>query len=284
MTEQQNGRIVSIERQISKIDILITNYRTLAISIIVIGFLLIFVFYGILLGGNTNQNEIIDKLGSISGGVVSSSFSLAGLFLVYVAFLGQKQQILYQQIELIHNRYELELTRTEMSNQQLEMKKQNETLEIQKFENLFFQLLKNHNDIKKAFYYIMDLNLFAKFILAFSNHLPSSDGRDYEEETLHRSYRETLDSVSTFDYAFLYQINSLLKFVKLDGNQNINKEQYIQFVIQSLSLSERRCMFLICNYCTSINFEDKKYILECNVLNDINISNFEDFSGGVFFM
>ncbi|GAA3757925.1 hypothetical protein [Flavobacterium ginsengiterrae] len=283
MTEEQTSRIGNIEGQISKIDILISNYRTLAISIIVVGFLLIFVFYGILLKGNTNQNELIDKLGSISGGVVSSSFSLAGLFLVYVAFLGQKQQILYQQIELIHNRYELELTRSEMSNQQIEMKKQNETLEVQKFENLFFQLLKNHNDTKKAFYYIMDMNLFSKFNSAFSKHLPNSDGRNYEEETLLRCYSETLNSVSAFDYAFLYQINSLLKFVMLEENENINKDQYIQFVLESLSLSERKSMFLICNYCTSINFENKKYVLECDVLNDINISNFEDFGGGVFF-
>ena len=166
----------------------------------------------------------------------------------------------------------------------MKMKKQNETLEVQKFENLFFQLLKNHNETKKAFYYIMDTNLFYKFVSFFRNNLPNVQDRNYTEETLLKVYRETIQSVSSFDYSFFFQINSLLRFVMLEENPNINKSQYIKFVIESLSLAERKCMFLICNYNTSINIEDKKYIEECNVLEGINIANFEDFTGSGFFI
>jgi len=52
-------------------------------------------------------------IGDFYSGTVGSIWSLAGLFLIYVAFLGQKQQLLYQEIELLYNQEELKLTRLE---------------------------------------------------------------------------------------------------------------------------------------------------------------------------
>lgn len=274
MTNEQEVRIEKSEEQITKLESSIESYKAFAIVFIIFGFASIFIFYGILIKASPAQKDLIDKLGSISGGVVSSIFSLAGLFLVYVAFLGQKQQLLYQQIELIHNKIELELTRGEMINQHLEMKRQNETLEIQKFENLFFQLLKNHNDIKKAYYYIMDYNMFREFVLAFENKLPLNVEQAMEQDLIKfcgNALRENLQ----FDFVFFHQINSLLEFVDSADSSLIKKELYVKFVIESLSLLEKKCIYLICRFDNTISQADKKYILESNLLNNIDLDSFE---------
>lgn len=75
------------------------------------------------------------------GGIIAAIWTLSGLFFVYVAFLGQKQSIQNQQLELFYNREELKATREELEGQKLQMIKQNETLKQQQFENTFFHLL-----------------------------------------------------------------------------------------------------------------------------------------------
>ncbi len=92
----------------------------------------------------------LDALGDFLSGSVASLWSLAGLFLIYVAFLGQKQQILHQQIELLYSQLELSHTRQELEGQKIEMKEQNITLKRQRFENTFFQLIRNLQEIISA--------------------------------------------------------------------------------------------------------------------------------------
>lgn len=280
MTNGQTLKIESCEEKIKKLENTISWYKTVAIILIIVGFLLIYFFYDILGTATDVEKDLFDKLGSISGGIVSSTFSLAGLILVYVAFLGQKQQLLYQQIELIHNKIELKLTRKEMSNQHLEMKRQNETLEIQKFENLFFQLLKNHNDVKKANYYIMDYNMFRGFVQSFENKLPLDAGEVLVQDLI-KFCGTGLEGNLQFDFVFLNQINSLLALVDSADGTLIKKELYIKFVIDSLSVWERKCIYLICTYDTTIYQDDKKYILESNILDDIDLNSF---TNGRFFV
>jgi hypothetical protein len=86
----------------------------------------------------------LNELGDFYAGSVASSWSLAGLFFIYVAFLGQKQQLINQQIELLFNQGELKATRIELSGQREQLFEQNKTFKQQRFENTFFQLLANH--------------------------------------------------------------------------------------------------------------------------------------------
>lgn len=83
----------------------------------------------------------LNLLGDFLAGSMGAIWSLAGLFFIYVAFLGQKQQLLNQQLEIMYNQLELKYTRHELAGQQQEMKNQNKTLKIQNFENTFFSLL-----------------------------------------------------------------------------------------------------------------------------------------------
>lgn len=132
------------EIQISKLERKIKTYTNWAWSFVVIGFavgllgLWIYCF---------EENYKLNLLGDFYGGSVASFWSLAGLFFIYVAFLGQKQQLLNQQMEIMYSQLEVKYTQLQLKGQKLEMIKQNKTLRLQKFENTFFQLLRNHNDI-----------------------------------------------------------------------------------------------------------------------------------------
>lgn len=116
-----------------------------------------FVFFLIILGFGVailgiyifemSGKDEFEKFGNFSAGTVASIWSLAGIILIYIAFLGQKLELLYQKEELQQNRKKLEETRKVMSEQKKEFELQNETLKNQSFENLFFQLIRNYSEI-----------------------------------------------------------------------------------------------------------------------------------------
>lgn len=134
----EQHRVVTDHRS-SSLESEIFWYRALAIFLIVLGF----IAFLIPITKIPNLNEFGDYV----GGVVSSLWSLAGLLFIYVAFLGQKQQLLIQQHELRHTQYETKATRFEIMIQGEQMRVQNDTLKQQRFENTFFELLKTFNDI-----------------------------------------------------------------------------------------------------------------------------------------
>jgi hypothetical protein len=75
--------------------------------------------------------EKLSFVGSFFQGAVGSLWALAGLMFIYVAFLGQKQQLLLQ--------------REEMEGQEKQFQSQQESIKRQNFESAFFQLLNLHN-------------------------------------------------------------------------------------------------------------------------------------------
>src|SRR3990170_3845288 len=113
--ELQNEE-TKVQKDIRAVDSKIRFYKNFAWSLIGIGLLMgILGLAEHLLGGDMNLNEI----GDYTGGVVASTWSLAGLFIIYVAFLGQKQQMIQQ----------------------------NFTMKQQRFENTFFQMVNLHHQI-----------------------------------------------------------------------------------------------------------------------------------------
>jgi hypothetical protein len=96
---------------------------------------------------NSESGYAINLLGDFMAGTVASLWALAGLFFIYVAFLGQKQQLLNQQLEIMYSQLEVKYTRLELEGQKNEMKEQNITLGRQRIENTFFQLISLHHQI-----------------------------------------------------------------------------------------------------------------------------------------
>ena len=100
-----------------------------------------------------NRFYVENELGDFIGGTSGTFASFAGLAFVYVAFLGQRLQILMQQEELELNRKELRNTRKEIKGQRLQLQIQNEfNSEVQK-KNTFFKLLDSYILVKSRVFY-----------------------------------------------------------------------------------------------------------------------------------
>lgn len=80
-------------------------------------------------------------------GAVNALFSgLAFAGLIYTIIL-QRHDLKLQRRDLRYQRRELELTRKEMEEQTAEFEKQNETLKVQRFENTFFNMLSQFQEV-----------------------------------------------------------------------------------------------------------------------------------------
>lgn len=85
-------------------------------------------------------------------GAVNALFSgLAFAGLIYTIML-QRKDLKLQRQDLKLQRKELELTRKEMEEQTAEFEKQNETLKIQRFENTFFNMLSQFQEVVNSLY------------------------------------------------------------------------------------------------------------------------------------
>ncbi|HEU0015964.1 MAG TPA: putative phage abortive infection protein [Longimicrobium sp.] len=98
------------------------------------------------------EGRELPDVGQYLSGTTGTLWALAGVLLIYVAFLGQQVQIIQQQEELDLNRRELEATREEIKGQRQEAEEQNRTLRQQRFEGTFFQFLHSHSENLRGTY------------------------------------------------------------------------------------------------------------------------------------
>tara|TARA_R110002020_G_scaffold405057_1_gene615107 strand:- start:150 stop:1142 length:993 start_codon:yes stop_codon:yes gene_type:complete len=238
-----------IERDLIKLEISIKWFKRSAFLLIIVGFACIYVVHW--------QNENVhpmqwNEVGDFLGGTMVGIWSLAGLILIYVAFLGQKQQMIYQQQELQLNRDDLELNRKEIEQtnatlklQRKEMANQNETAKRQQFENLFFNMIDTHLKI------VDDLDTTFEFFEVYK-HLDkvyNSRGRDVfmnafnlfirpEENGVDRihAYQKIYEEKSAefgHYYRFLYRIISrideqvFIPMSSIDPTGDSNREYYL---------------------------------------------------------
>lgn len=82
-----------------------------------------------------------EELGTYIGGISAPFGSISGILFVYVAFLGQRQQLLFNQQEIRVNRKALEDSLREQTEQRKAIEAQNMQFQIQSFETTFFNLL-----------------------------------------------------------------------------------------------------------------------------------------------
>jgi len=127
---------------------------------VIVGFLVavpgVWLFWREMHGGTGTASPLgnLSSLGSYLQGAVQSLWSLAAFLFIYVAFLGQKQQLKLQseQFEIEQRRQEEQIKQQqgELEDQRLQFKIQNESIMRQAFESSFFQLLNLHNQIVTA--------------------------------------------------------------------------------------------------------------------------------------
>ena len=111
------------------------NLLVILIIVVIVIYALSWMFVDCSYTQGADRGTFGDKFGAINA--LFSGLAFAGLIFT----------IVLQRKELSLQREELQLTRQEMSDQTIEFEKQNSTLQLQRFENTFFQLLNQFEQI-----------------------------------------------------------------------------------------------------------------------------------------
>lgn len=258
-TERIEHRATQFDLKISELESKILVYTRWAWGFVIGGFaisILGFIFY--LCRDSLAFN--LNLLGDFYGGSVASIWSLAGLFFIYVAFLGQKQQLLNQQMEIMYSQLEVKYTRLELEGQKKEMIEQNQTLRQQRFDNTFFQLLNNHSSIVES----MDLrklhdkssvisegrdcfNIFYQRLEAYIR----TKGAKHNIDTKTASLKDTFEGYHLFfeqnQNDLGHYFRNLYHIIKYIDKSDIDKKKtYTNFVRAQLSSYELVLIFYNC--------------------------------------
>lgn len=228
-----------IEKEVIKLKKQIKNFEKVSWTFVALGtFAMFYAFY---LHSDYSLNDY-NELGSFIGGLVGSIWSLAGLFFVYVAFLGQRQQILNQELELLYNQAELIATREELKGQKEQMIEQNKTLKQQQFENTFFNLynryikaLENLNQREKEGLEILD-SIYDNFQIDYTRNYPIYK-QGYRNKTelqiLSMIFENTMKTKSKYTKPIFLDFIQILDCI--DKLCKINHKYYLDLVIEQLS-------------------------------------------------
>lgn len=184
----------------------------------------------------------LSALGDFLGGPLVALWSLAGLMLVYIAFLGQRLQILQQERELRQNTAQLAGQREQLENQ-------NVTLRRQAFENTFFQMLRLHHEIVGTMSYTSPSGgppyngrvVLAQILNKLNNTIPgvlagmrAAEGVDVGWE---RVYEE-------FQLYLSHYFRNLYHLVKLVDDSDVDdKRRYTSLIRAQLSATEHLLLF-----------------------------------------
>ncbi|MDH1602313.1 MULTISPECIES: putative phage abortive infection protein [unclassified Empedobacter] len=275
-----------ITNKVKSLMVKINIYTILAWVFVLIGFIIVGFSINYYL---KNDKFELNELGDFLSGSVASTWSLAGLLFVYVAFLGQKQQLLQQQLEILYNQFELKQNRLELKSQRLEMTLQNDTLKVQKFENTFFQMLSLFHSIVNS----MDINEYGdkhhtgrEFFNYLKNDLNRSfrvylnENRDpYTQKRLNESDLDEKNIIYIYGKIYSQYRNYLSHYFRtyyhiiklIDNTEDIDKNRYISIARAQLSSSEQILLFYNCLH-TNGREKFKPLIEEYTLFNNIDYS------------
>ncbi|QGY46901.1 hypothetical protein GM418_25550 [Maribellus comscasis] len=250
-TKRIDTKSAEIENKISTVDKKISTYTNWAWGFVWIGIIVLIFSVIYFFKKNDESGFALNLLGDFLAGTVASLWALAGLFFIYVAFLGQKQQLLNQQLEIMYSQLEVKYTRYELEGQKKELMEQNLTLRKQRFENTFFQLLRNHQDIvtgidirKGSGVLISEgRDCFKSFYRSFTNSSNISKEIGYTK----KKYMEMYKSHQADLGHYFRNIYHILKFI--DGSEEIEdseKYKYASLLRALLSSYELIVLFYNC--------------------------------------
>lgn len=243
-----------IESTIRDLDSKVERYLKWSWFFVILGAVVTVFAICIYVKTNDEKGFGLNLLGDFMAGTVASVWSLAGLFFIYVAFLGQKQQLLNQQLEIMYSQLEVKYTRLELAGQKEEMKLQNNTLKQQKFENTFFQLLANHNNIVNSIDLKSDKDItngrdcFVRIFIELRNEARRKNGMFVSSlptlEIVINAYNLIFKKYRTDIDHYFRNLYHMIKFISESDIEG--KKQYTNFVRAQLSSAELALLFYNC--------------------------------------
>ena len=232
------------EQAIADVERTIRVVRYVALGLVVTGLIIAVVF----VTRFSMRPEDLDRLGGFLAGTTGVLWALAGLTLVYVAFLGQ-------QVQVLHQKEDLRLTREAFKQQQAEMQLQTVEFENQRFDHTFFALLGSHHDLVK--YSEIDTGhgakagpeafsmLVARITQRFHDAVPQS-GAMASLELAKQIYIEEFRNFEGTLGPYFHSLYHILKFVDdrpLPIERADERRRYTNFVRARLSFGELIILF-----------------------------------------
>jgi hypothetical protein len=190
----------------------------------------------------------LSRLGSFLQGTTGALWGLAGLTLVYVAFLGQ-------QLQILHQKEDLRLTREAFKQQQVEMELQTEEFENQRFDTTFFALLGAHQDLVKSSEIDTGrgpragAEAFNLLLTRISERYREARARDTTTPSLELAKRIYLEEFRNYEGMlgpYFHSLYHILKFVddrQLPVERADERRRYTNFIRARLSFSELIILF-----------------------------------------
>ena len=257
VSEQTNRIRENAEKEISALEKKIARFSKIAWGLI-IGGIITTVFYFVL---HTKGCLKLNEMGDFLTGTTGILWALSGIFFIYVAFLGQKQQLLYQSLEIHQNREELELTRDELAGQREALQEQSHTFKLQQFENTFFQLLQLQMKIRESI--DVPINPIDRINLGYSskdNEKRDLKGSDafrqmslhllkklrHSKQEINVVYQEFYESYQSDLGHYFRNLYRIVKFVDQSNLTLAQKYSYTSIVRAQLSNSELVLLFYNC--------------------------------------
>jgi hypothetical protein len=221
-------------------------------------------------GSGTGQVSILTNLSSLGSylqGAVQSLWSLAAFLFIYVAFLGQKQQLKLQSDQFVKEQQkqeeQLRQQQMQLEDQRKQFQSQQGSIERQNFENSFFQLLGVHNQIVGSMEtvhssagIIHGRRCFAAWFRAFTNErwgmtMKNGEMNTPEETSPVRRYMLFYNEYQTVLGHYFRNLYHVIKFVKeSDALKNANpaieyknRRRYTSLVRATLSQFELALLF-----------------------------------------
>lgn len=191
----------------------------------------------------------IGELGDALAGTTGILWSLAGLGMIFAAFLTQQEQLKAQHIELDLAKQELAQSLEEMKQQTQLFKEQTQTLTAQRFETSFFQMLDAHEAFARDLsFYQVDVTykgreVFHRFVGVLKSDSPEM--RLYPEAssiskaiTLYNGLHQQYASVLGPYFRSLFQVISWLDSSTHEHLTPRDRRRYANIVRSRLSEDE----------------------------------------------
>ncbi len=225
------------------------------------------------------------QYGELIGGIVGSIWALAGVILFYDSMNNQREEMKIQRVEL-------GFQRQVMIEQNSQIKKQNETIELQTIENTFFQLINLHTQIVSSIdidLYKTDSNgnnssisklygrdCFIEFYQIFKRVFNASMEKiwfdDLEGDTMKQlvsySFRQFFDEYQATLGHYFRNIFIIISYV--DGKEQLKQNFYVNLIKAQLSNFELNLLYFYGLSDLNLEFKrlSEKYGMFNKVAND----------------
>lgn len=198
-------------------------------SFIILLFVFGLYFYNFALLGLSNNQELWGQFGDFIGGTLNPILAFLSFIALLYTIKIQTEELGLSRKELEETKEELKESRIAQQEQSESLKLQNEATKLQMFENTFYNLLSQHNNILEKLNYL-DSNIDTQFKEILGD--LSSNNKDLSYENI--CYKFKIRNKGTMKIYFM-TLFQLLKFIDIESKElSIDASLYTNIIRATL--------------------------------------------------